>query len=425
MKTFFNILQTITNTKHKTYPDEPFKMHEQSGSNIYTNEMYHINFFINTIFGKEKKSEYSDKNKRISEAKLKSLNSILEDTFCTNELKEQIFNIFSKSQKCYFAFSHLARIYKTKKYPIVVSHDLTLNSLDINHTNTFTLIENKSIFLFSLNDIISIIEMAISNSPNFFSDPLPTLNPYTKIQLTNSTLYNIYFKLKESRRLMSTLFHLFFLENFNPKEFSEKNEPMIREYSIKTYVYNSPYTTLHSSVLSMLKNNPFTKKYVIHKDFPKNTLVEIFRPYLFYYFIVNYYIENTTKIYNFNQILYTKLKQFYKYNTTFGRQYVQLTKTSGKIVKKEYKYNTKHIKYNQNSADEEHVTSEHVATLNVVTNNMVDSSDEELIHGQYYVYTHNTNTLIGELWNNTIIQLNEDIHSMYDPDSNEDDGSIS
>ena len=374
MKTFFNILQTVTNKKNKTYPDEPFKLFRVDDFNIHTEEINHIDFLINTIFYNEKNSKYLDQNMRNSQAKFGSLNCILDNTFNKNEFKEKILTIFSKSQKCYYAFSRLARIYKNKKYAIVVSNDLMLNPLDINNNNTFMLIQNKSKYLFSLNDLVTIIETAISNSPNFFSEPLSPLNPYNKEQFTNSTLYNIYFKLKESGRLMSILFHLFFLENFNKEHFLEKNEPVIRENAIKKYVYNSPYTVLHTSVLTMLRINPYTKQYNIHENFPKDILVDIFRPFLFYFFIINYDIKNTSKIYKYKQILYTKLKKFYEYNKSFGRQYIKLTTRFHKIIKKEFKFNTDHISFYKIPIKNEHIYNElfifgNSATINISVSN--------------------------------------------------------
>lgn len=63
----------------------------------------------------------------------------------------------------------MAHIYRFKKYKVVVEDDLSLNILNPDHKNTFILIENKSKFLFSINDLISIIENAISNSLTFCS----------------------------------------------------------------------------------------------------------------------------------------------------------------------------------------------------------------------------------------------------------------
>lgn len=220
-----------------------------------------------------------------------------------------------------------------------------MNTLDPKHKNTFLLIDNKSNYLFSLNDLISIIETAIGNAPDFFSEPLEPLNPYNKQPFTQATLYNIYFKMKESNRIISILFHFFFLENFCSCKFSEHYEHHIRENAIKKYIFNSPYTVLYPFIFIMLESNPHTANYKIHKDFPKEILVNIFRPFLFYYFIINYDIKGTNKIYTYKDLLYRKLKKFYQYNKAFGRRYIQVTKHFNKVIKKEYKFNTNHISF--------------------------------------------------------------------------------
>ena len=344
MKTFFNILQTVINIKRKKYPDDSFILLLQNNE-LYAGINSHIYSLINTIFYTEKNIHVKSQYIKNACAKLTSLNTIIDNSFYEKQLKEEIINVFSKSQKTYYAFSKLARIYTIKKYPFVVTEDLSMNALDAKHKNTFMLIDNKSKYLFSLNDLISIIETAIGNAPNFFSEPLSCLNPYNKQPFTISTLYNIYFKMKESGRLISVLFHFFFLEHFCKFQFSEQYEHYIRENSIKKYIFNSPYTTLYPYVFVMLENNPYTKNYNIHKDFPKELLVNIFRQFLFYYYIIHYDIKGTNKVYNYKEILYIKLKKFYQYNKAFGRQYIHITKQFDKIIKKEYKFNANHLNF--------------------------------------------------------------------------------
>lgn len=343
MKTFFNILQTVINVKEKKYPDDPFSISYKS-IEPYTKIKSNISALINNIFYAQKKINIEEcqyiKN---ASAKLGSLNSILQNSFYEKQFKEDIFDIFSKAQQTYYAFSKLARIYKFKKYPFVVTEDLSMNTLDPKHKNTFLLIDNKSKYLFSLNDLISIIETAIGNAPEFFSEPLEPLNPYNKQPFTLATLYNIYFKMKDSNRIISSLFHFFFLENFCSYKFSEHYEHYIRENAIKKYIFNSPYTVLYPYIFIMLDDNVYTTNYNIHNDFPKEILVNIFRPFLFYYFIINYDIKGTNKIYNYKQILFTKLKLFYQYNKSFGRRYIEITKHFDKIIKTEYKFNSNHI----------------------------------------------------------------------------------
>ena len=151
--------------------------------------------------------------------------------------------------------------------------------------------------------------------------------------------------MKQTTRVIPLLFHLYFLENFNLTKFLENHEPVIREHSIRTFVFNSPYTILYSSVISMLKCNPYTTHLGIDHTFPSDLLVDIFRPFLYYYYISNYFIRNTIKIHNATTILYMKLYKFYEYNKLFGRKIIKIVNINNKI-KKKYIFNTNHISFN-------------------------------------------------------------------------------
>jgi hypothetical protein len=242
------------------------------------------------------------------------------DYLFLDQYVDEILTIFSKAQRTYYAFLRLAHMYRLKKYKTVVTDDLSMTPLDKNHRNTFILIQNKSKYLFSLNDIVKIVETAIINAPNFFQEPNQAKNPYNNENLNYSTLYNIYFKLKSSGRIMSTIFHLYFLSNFNLDKFVLNNEAYLRDTTIQKYIHNATPSVLYKSIVTMLHSNFYSKKLNIHVDFPKDLLLEIFKPFLYYYFIVNYDIQGTHRTSEFKRILYIKLKKFYKYNTTFGRK---------------------------------------------------------------------------------------------------------
>jgi hypothetical protein len=320
----------------------------------------------------------------------------------------------------------LARIYKTRKYPFIVTNDLTLNPLNPEHKNTFLLIENKSKYLFSLNDLISIIETAIGNAPNFFSDPIDPANPYNNQKFTLSTLYNIYFKMKESGRLISTIFHFFFLENFDKDLFCEHYEPFLRENAIKKYTYNSPYTTLYNSIIIMLDSNIYTRKYYIHKEFPKELLVSIFRPFLYYFFIVYYDIKGTSKIYNYKHLLHIKLKKFYEYNPAFGRQYIVTTIRSNHSIKKEYRFNTKHISFYNIKTNIDVINTEIVFTTNPFVNTNAFINTINVLLGNQS--STNNSTINNDIDEDTITANSDNLDDdfdLYNSDNNEDDSSVS
>jgi hypothetical protein len=291
------------------------------------------------------KYKYKDIFSQTAFAKFYTLNSILENIFYNNEVKELILDVFSKTQKHYYAFSRLVHRYKVYKHKYVVTHDLSMNKLEPNDKLTFILVENNSNYLFNINEIINIIETSICNSCEFFSSPLIPLNPYNNQTLTISTLYNIYFQMTKIVRVVPLLFHCFFLHHFNIDEFVKEYEPIIREQTIKQMVFNSPYVELYASVIYMLKHNIYTKKLTIHEKFPKDLLVNIFRPFLFHDYIVNYYIKKTSKIYNSKYILHNKLKIFYEFNPKFGSKTIKLIKKNKKVVKHEYIINTQHISF--------------------------------------------------------------------------------
>lgn len=347
MKTFFYLLQKCIKSNQIIYPND-------TNFQIFWPKNYHKDFLdvssyiyllMYDIYYTYVSYKITNPYLRLAKAKLSALNCLLNNIFISNELKEKIQDIFSKAQQNYYALTKFANIYRSKIWPLVVTNDLSLTTLSINHPATFVLLQNKSKYLFSMNDLINIIESAVCNAPNFFLTPLPPKNPYNNQKLNTSTLYNIYFKMKEGVCKFSLIMHLFFLENFVKNSFYINNEAFLREYAIKKYVYTSHSVTLYKAVKSMLQYNFYTNKLIIHDEFPKDMLVNIFRPYLFYYYIIHYSIKGTEKINKYKNLLDTKFKNFYEYNSLFGRKIcvgrrIKFIRTPFKI-----KFNTDHVSF--------------------------------------------------------------------------------
>jgi hypothetical protein len=353
MKTFFYVLQKCIKSNQIIYPnDKKFQ--------IFWPENYHKDFLdvssyiylfmydmYYTYVSSKQTNIQTNIYLKIAKAKLSALNCLLNNIFISNELKEKILDIFCKAQRHYYALTKLSNVYRYKVYPLVVTTDLTLNPLPINHPATFVLLQNKTRYLFSMNDLINIIETAVCNAPNFFLEPLPPKNPYNNQKLNTSTLCNIYFKMKEGYCNFSLIIHLFFLENFVKNNFYINNEVFLREYAIKKYIYTSHYETLYNAVKIMLVNNYYTNKLIIHSEFPKDLLVKIFRPYLNYYYIIHYSIKGQEKIQKYRNKLYIKLKEFYEYNYLFGRKIC--TGRRRKIIRSpfKFKFNIDHVSFFQ------------------------------------------------------------------------------
>ena len=346
MKTFFYVLQKCIKSKQIVYPDESFEPFLIAN---YDKDFLDISSYIYLImydiYYLYLRSNIKNLYLKMSHAKLTALNTFLNNIFVSNELKEKVQNLFCKAQRIYFALTKIANIRRFHMWPLVVTNDLTLLPLDINHPATFVLLQNKSRYLFSMNDLINIIETAICNAPNFFCSPLSPKNPYSNQKLNTSTLCNIYFKMKEGVCKFSSIIHLFFLESFVKQKFFINNEPFLREYAIKKYVYTTPGQTLHNSVKIMLQSNYHTNKLIIHDDFPKDMLVDIFRPYLFYYYVIRYSIKGTEKIHKYKNRLHIKLRQFYEYNTLFGRKICVGARRKKCRSPFKFVYNSEHINF--------------------------------------------------------------------------------
>jgi hypothetical protein len=293
-------------------------------------------------------AEYSIQNKFIF------FNNQMNNIFLTEEQKEEFINTFCKIQKTYFALSKFAYLYKYKTTKVVVDFDLCLNPIDINNKNSICLLQEKNKYYFRINDLINIIDTALSNSPMFFSEPLISKNPYNNIPFNKSTLYNIYFNITSKTFIVSELIHKFFLSNFDLDNFEKDYEYLIREYSIQKYIKYSDVNTLYKSVLLMINTynyNNYDSMIRIHTNFPKKVLVNIMRPYLLLYYVYNYSLIQK-KSYS-KDLLFKKLNELYQFNPNFGRKIIKVqpyfSENKNKIYKNICSYNHDHICFYEES----------------------------------------------------------------------------
>ena len=288
----------------------------QSHNSFIKFAFYH--YVISSMHLKLKTPYYAN---RYPKVKMIVLNDILNNSFINDEQKEEILNIFTRCQRTYNAFSRLAFIYRVRKAQTRITTDLCLNPIDTSKNNVIQIYQNKSKYLFIIQDLINIIETSLANSTDFFVDPLPIKNPYNNVHFSIAILYNIYYFIKSKNYIIPKLFHLYFLENFNLKKFAINNEGVIREISIKNYIFNTPHAFLFNNILRMLNSNYFTRKLNISPEFPKEELVNILRPYLYLEHISRLSL-NIDKRHEAQILLKERLEDFYSYNPQFGRKHI-------------------------------------------------------------------------------------------------------
>jgi hypothetical protein len=174
--------------------------------------------------------------------------------------------------------------------------------------------------------LIKIINTSLTNSFLFFSEPKSVKNPYNNLPFNKSTLYNIYFFIRYKTDYYPELLFKFFECNFNLNKFKFLNENLLREYSIKNYVYRSPVNVLEKDIKQMIlsynlhcERMRYKNKILINEDFPINNLVKIMKPYLFLYCKSLYSFHPQIKS---KYAIFFKLSmlRFNKFNPQFGRK---------------------------------------------------------------------------------------------------------
>jgi len=242
-----------------------------------------------------------------------------------NFSRNDFINFFCKIQKTYYAFSRLAFIYKYKKSSMSVTTDIGLNDITINDKNIMCIYHVNSRYLFNINDLLKIITTSLINSYMFFSQPLPSKNPYNNLPFTKSNLYNIYLFLKFKTNIYNDLFDKFFHCDFNLTTFYHKYEYLLREHILCNFIKNSTEDVLIQEIKKMISlfNKKTNKKIVIDDEFPKKRLIKIMKPYLMLY-LQSFFSFVTIIKNNATFLLNSKLKKFQKFNPKFGRKIYKL-----------------------------------------------------------------------------------------------------
>jgi hypothetical protein len=282
--------------------------------------------------------------------------------FLTLKQKTEFIMIFTKIQKIINSFSRLVYIIKYKKAKFYNENDLFGDSFEtIKEINKITIFENNTKYNFHVKELINIINTSLSNSVNFFAEPISCKNPYTNIPFKKSSLYNIYFKLKSSTFLMPVLFHQFFLCNFDLTKYMDNNESLIRDVYIDSYLNKINEKNVFNVTNNMMKECRL--KCNIDPEFPPNTLLKIMYPYIKLYYKGKYMLQEN-KCHENMKNLKVKLKEFIRYNPQFGRKKIKhgYDFLKKKLFIDKITFNSDHIDFEKEKCEtflKSHLTNEY------------------------------------------------------------------
>jgi hypothetical protein len=247
--------------------------------------------------------------------------------FFSQETRDRLWNIFTKSQKQYYVLSKFVNICKYKYMKLKVDCDLNLNKIVFPSTNVLKIYQDGALYYFAINDIINICNSALTFSYHFFSEAYVPKNPYTNNNFTYPILLKIYYSVRFSSFKMPLLLEMFYRSNFNIKQFKKTNDYFIREECIKSFMKNADQDEQIEYIEEMLDTKENKRMFSFDEDFPKDVLLKAFRPYLFVYLISKYSLRSSRKMFEYKSILKTSLRAFKKENIPFGRKIIKMHKT--------------------------------------------------------------------------------------------------
>ena len=276
--------------------------------------IYYIYFLPYSTINLNNKSSYKNKFHILNDIILKNIYLSVDET-------NFFFEKFSKAQNTYNAFRKLSYIYKYKySKRFEIDGDLCFNSFsEFSQKITISLIEDNVIYKFRISDLLNIINRSLSNSPNFFSEPLEIRNPYTNLPFKLSNLYNIYFKIKETNYIMPTLLQQYFTSNFDLIRFKNYNECFIRDKCIENFMRDASTDDKYYYIMKMFYIHYKSIYFKLDPYFPRTTTVNVFKHYLHSFLLEEYslnpYVRETNKIQlDYNLTLFSQL------NPEFGKK---------------------------------------------------------------------------------------------------------
>jgi len=148
---------------------------------------------------------------------------------------------------------------------------------------TIWLFENGMRFQYNIRDLLNVIISSLSSSFYMFETSKMPKNPFTNVEMTIFQLNLIYIRLCELKMKIPLLFELFYKAHFVLKTFKRENSRFLTECAIETHYRKDVVVSKERiiDVLEMIRDycNPFmTIRF--HKQFPIQTIYNVFRPYL-------------------------------------------------------------------------------------------------------------------------------------------------
>ena len=185
---------------------------------------------------------------------INAYNLVLNNRFLKDEFKNQVFNYYSKIKRFYNSFYYISRLFKWKKYK-QCSLDCDLYGTPLNtypENQKIKLIQNKTIYMFRLSDLLSIWNASLTHSIYLTPAPIIPKNPYTNIKFSNANLVNIFLKTKHTLFTIPKSVDIYWRSLMNIKLFKFEAINILKEAAVFNYMSNGDITTYFFDIVNMI-----------------------------------------------------------------------------------------------------------------------------------------------------------------------------
>ena len=225
-----------------------------------------------------------------------------------NEKKNKLINIYLQSKKIKNCLIRFLKIIKEKKnINYEFNDDLQFIPLkNYDKSEIIVINQNNTNYKFRLLDLIKLWKIALYNSQNMFPQPIKLKNPFTNIEFSNSSLFNIFYKYQKGKYVVPEIILLFYKTNFDMAQFKIIAYPLLQSNAIKSHINVAPYQDLYDYLVMLFHDYRKYTNYVILKPtatyYMKINLIKKMNKFLRYYLTYKFSCNPLLKDYNNNKI---------------------------------------------------------------------------------------------------------------------------
>ena len=180
--------------------------------------------------------------------------NIIDNEFIDGEEIKIIENYYIKAKKHYDSLNSFLHRWKYKKcVNYDYNKDLYLTPLsEFKDTHKIVLLENKTKYHFRLSDLVNSWVTCLRNNDGLFPKPIKLKNPHTNLSFSTHNLFNIYFKLLETKFNIPYLINCFFICEMRLPLFTIKYLPILKDIAIYNFSKSDNALEKWEQILNML-----------------------------------------------------------------------------------------------------------------------------------------------------------------------------